>query len=123
MKATELTILEQNKQLEEIFECSPYAIFIHDYEKILNVNKAFLELYGYTNKEEVIEKAPFSTLVMAEDIEVMRGASESAKEGGGAAWSQISGSLKRTRVFFMGKFISPSLSLVRKCTIKSILPT
>ncbi|MEO9485707.1 MAG: PAS domain-containing sensor histidine kinase [Ekhidna sp.] len=78
MTAKELTTLAHKNQFEEIFEHSPYAIFIHDYERILDVNVAFLELYGYESKDEIIGKAPISTLVAPEDIESFKNATETA---------------------------------------------
>lgn len=84
MSITQPIIPDNNKLLEEIFEHSPYAIFIHDFESILNVNNAFLELHGYEKKEEILGKSPLSTLIVPEDIEVIKRATELAEEGDSA---------------------------------------
>lgn len=81
MPATDLATLELKKQFENIFEFSPYAIFIHDLEKITNVNQAFLELHGYAKKEDVIGKSPISTLVHHEDVDLVIYARRTVKEG------------------------------------------
>lgn len=81
MEISESTILEQKKQLEAIFEHSPYAIFIHDTDKIVKVNQAFLKLYGYSNEKEILGKPPLSTLVVTEDIEIVLGVRESVENG------------------------------------------
>lgn len=49
----------QQKKLNSFLEHSPDAIFIHDYNEIVYVNQAFLELYGYENKEDILgQKLP-----------------------------------------------------------------
>ena len=76
MTPNELTIDEQKVRFKEIFEHSPYAVFIHDYNKILDVNAAFLHLYGYDTKKEIIGKSPISALVVPEDIDVCKSSTD-----------------------------------------------
>lgn len=73
--------LALENHFEQIFEHSPYAIFIHDYNQILYVNQAFQELYGYVHKKEIIGSSPISTLVVPEDIDVCKSSTDSAKKG------------------------------------------
>lgn len=79
MTSTELTPL-QRKEWEAIFLSAPYAIFLHDNEQIILVNDAFLTLYGYDSREEVLGKPPFGTLVAPEDIDAMKDATASVIE-------------------------------------------
>lgn len=66
---------------ENIFEHSPYAIFIHDFEKIVNVNQAFLELYLYKDKTEIVGKSAMKSIVFGKDIEIISDAREKGKGG------------------------------------------
>lgn len=100
MEIQESTILKPKKQFEEIFESSPYPIFIHDYQRILNANNAFLELYGFKTKKEIIGKPPFSTLTVPEDIEIIKSATDAAKEGGSTLIPNVRQKKKNQDVFY-----------------------
>ena len=71
IKAQE-ALKESKEQFENLFEYSPYAIFIHDFKKITNVNQAFLDLFKYSKKERIIGQSPLESLVMEEDIPLVR---------------------------------------------------
>ena len=75
----QLTLLKE--QFENLFEFSPYAIFIHDFKKITNVNHAFLELYGYADKDEIIGEPALESVVFPEDIKMVKKARKERKEG------------------------------------------
>lgn len=62
-KLADKKILESKKQFQDLFEYSPDARFIYKDDTIVNVNKSFLELYGYTSKEEIIGKSIGATLI------------------------------------------------------------
>lgn len=60
--------LKQSKEgFENLFESSPNAIFIHDTKRITNVNRAFLEQFGYNKKADIIGSDPLKTVVYPED--------------------------------------------------------
>ncbi|MEQ9404891.1 MAG: PAS domain-containing sensor histidine kinase [Cyclobacteriaceae bacterium] len=81
MSTAKSTALELQKQYENIFEFSPYAIFVHDLREITNVNNAFLRTYGYDSKDEIIGLHPIRTLVFPEDITLIQKARKAVKEG------------------------------------------
>lgn len=66
-KEAELLLKESKGQFESLFELSPYAIFIHDFNKITHVNKAFLNLFGYKEKKYVLGKDVLKTVVDPSD--------------------------------------------------------
>jgi PAS domain S-box-containing protein len=61
-----------NAQFENLFEYSPYAMFIHDFEKITNVNQAFLRLHGYDKKSQLVGRPALETLVHKDDIDYLK---------------------------------------------------
>ena len=80
MPAPKPPLIAQKEQFENLFEYSPYAIFIHDFEKIVKVNKTFLSLFEYKKEEEIIGKPSF-ILVFQEDRKIVEEARKSATEG------------------------------------------
>ncbi len=60
--------LQKSKvQFETLFESFPDAIFIHDFEKITNINSSFKKLFNYPSKEEVLGKVFIDELIYYED--------------------------------------------------------
>lgn len=80
MPTTQPAIVELKEQFEDLFEHSPYAIFIHDYNKTVRVNKTFLDLFGFKRREDIIGK-PTMSIVFKEDYQVIKNAREKVKEG------------------------------------------
>ncbi len=80
MPAAKPPLIAQKEQFENLFEYSPYAIFIHDFKKIVKVNRTFLNLFGYKTEEEISGKPPF-VLVFPEDKEIIEEARKSASKG------------------------------------------
>lgn len=79
MPATKPPLIDRREQFKDLFEYSPYAIFIHDFEKIVKVNRTFLELFGYKKEEEILGKPSF-VLVFPEDKKVIEKARKTAGE-------------------------------------------
>ncbi|MFT6245270.1 MAG: PAS domain S-box-containing protein [Salibacteraceae bacterium] len=65
-KLAEKKILESKKQFQDLFEYTPDARFIYKDDTIVNVNNAFLLLYGYSSKAEIIGKSIRPTLMSPE---------------------------------------------------------
>ncbi|MFT6983274.1 MAG: PAS domain S-box-containing protein [Crocinitomicaceae bacterium] len=65
-KLAEKKILESKKQFQDLFEYTPDARFIYKDDTIVNVNNAFLVLYGYSSKAEIIGKSIRPTLMILE---------------------------------------------------------
>lgn len=57
---------------ENIFEHSPHAIYTHDFNRIINVNQAFLELYRYENKSDIIGKSAMGSIVLDKDPTIIK---------------------------------------------------
>ncbi len=59
MEQTQLALLEQEQNFREIFNANRDAIFIHDSTTgaIVDVNDTMLQLYGYSNKQEIFESS------------------------------------------------------------------
>lgn len=70
---------ESKTQFENLFEHSPNAILIHDFDKITQVNQAFLDMFGYADKGEVVGKSAMNTLVSPEDYEIIKNIKEKLK--------------------------------------------
>ncbi|NRA10893.1 MAG: PAS domain S-box protein, partial [Crocinitomicaceae bacterium] len=62
-KLTEQKLLESKKQFQDLFEFAPDARFIYKDDTIVNVNNAFLNLYGYATKDEIIGELITSVLI------------------------------------------------------------
>ena len=77
MPAPKPTVIAQKEQFENLFEYSPYAIFIHDFKKIVKVNRTFLNLFGYKKKEDILGKPSF-TIVFTEDKKIVEESRKSA---------------------------------------------
>lgn len=67
---------------ENLLEASSYAVFIHNFREIINVNQTFLDLFGYKDKESVVGKKAIEMLVFHEDVKLVDEARERVKEGG-----------------------------------------
>lgn len=106
MPATDNATLEMKKQFENIFEYSPIAIFIHDLEKITNVNHAFLKLYGYETKNRVVGRSPVKTLVFPEDHELITYARSEAREGSSFVIPQVRLLKKNGEIFIAEAHVS-----------------
>ncbi|MEP1094653.1 MAG: PAS domain-containing sensor histidine kinase [Cyclobacteriaceae bacterium] len=106
MPATDDANLELKKQFENIFEYSPIAIFIHDLEKITNVNKAFLEQFKYDTKECVLGKPPIETLLLVDDKDLVTYARRQVKEGSSFVIPQVRFRKKDGEVFLAEAHIS-----------------
>lgn len=65
---------------ESIFEQSPYAIFIHDFDRIVNVNQAFLALYGYESKSDIVGKPAIKSIIFHKDIDIIKNARKVGKQ-------------------------------------------
>ena len=65
-------LIESKLRFELLFESSPNAIFIHDYEVIVNVNQAFLDQFGYQEKSQVIGKNALKTTVLEDDLHIVK---------------------------------------------------
>ncbi|MFT5821157.1 MAG: PAS domain S-box-containing protein [Crocinitomix sp.] len=62
-------VLEESKNsFESLIELSQDAIFILGEEHITQVNQAFLKLFGYNNKEEIIGKLGMEALIHPDDF-------------------------------------------------------
>jgi PAS domain S-box-containing protein len=59
--------LETKLLFESVFENSLDAIFIHDFNKITNVNHKFLNLFGYKTKDEIIGNSPIESIIHPDD--------------------------------------------------------
>ncbi|MFT6503877.1 MAG: PAS domain S-box-containing protein [Crocinitomicaceae bacterium] len=62
-KLAQKKVLESKKQFQDLFEYTPDARFIYKDDTIVNVNNAFLVLYGYSSKAEIIGKSIRPTLM------------------------------------------------------------
>lgn len=71
-KRAHTELRESKEQFENLFEYSANAIFVHDYEKITNVNQAFLYLFGYEDKSAILGRPPLETLVYPGDINLVK---------------------------------------------------
>ena len=67
LKRKEEALRESKEQYENLFESSADVIYIHNFEKITNVNQAFLKQFGYSSKEEILGKQPLETTVHKDD--------------------------------------------------------
>lgn len=56
------------RDFDVLFEALPDSVFIHNFQVITHVNQAFLELYGYTSKEEIIGQPIPDALVHPDDF-------------------------------------------------------
>ncbi len=63
-------------------DTSPYAIFVYDLKKVIEVNQTFLKLFGYKNEEDVNAELELSSLVYFDDLQLIDHAREVAREGG-----------------------------------------
>lgn len=59
------------KDFDVLFEALPDSIFIHNYQVITHVNQAFLDLYGYDSKEEILGKSVPHALVHPDDFQLI----------------------------------------------------
>jgi len=65
-KRAELEIISQKNKLAQLFDNSPVAIaLIDEQNKIININEAFLELFGYT-REELID-VPLNEIIVPKE--------------------------------------------------------
>ncbi|MCH2022450.1 MAG: PAS domain S-box protein [Saprospiraceae bacterium] len=62
-----LQLQKSKVEFETLFESFPDAIFIHNFETITHINEAFLKLFGYKNKDQVIGQLFFNEIVYPED--------------------------------------------------------
>lgn len=69
--ATEQALKQKEAEYVSLFHNSLEAILIHDYNKITQVNAAFLFQLGYLNGEELIGRRPLETIVHPEDIALL----------------------------------------------------
>jgi PAS domain S-box-containing protein len=67
----ELALNRKEIEYVALFHNSLEAILIHDFNKITQVNAAFLFQLGYLNEEELIGRSPLETLVYPEDIALL----------------------------------------------------
>lgn len=58
-------------EYEALFYNSPEAILIHDFDKIIQVNAAFLFQLGYLDEEELTEKKTLTRIIHPEDISLL----------------------------------------------------
>ena len=58
-------------EYEALFYNSPEAILIHDFDKIIQVNAAFLFQLGYLDEEELTEKKTLTRIIHPEDITLL----------------------------------------------------
>ncbi len=63
------TLKESRDLFENLFEYSPFATFIHDFDNVINVNKEFLKLFKYDTKEDILTRSGLGKLVWPEDRE------------------------------------------------------
>ena len=70
-KATQKQLIQSKELFENLFELSPSAILIHDYKKITSVNKAFLRLFRYKDKNEILGMPPLETIVYEKDVKIV----------------------------------------------------
>jgi PAS domain S-box-containing protein len=73
---------ESKNQFESLFELSPDPIFIHDMRYITHVNQAFLKLFGYSTKKEIIGKSALEALPHPDDYKLIRQARDQAEADG-----------------------------------------
>ena len=71
IEKTEKQRSASRKQFKGLFDQSPYAIALHDFDKITHVNKEFLKLFGYEDDADLIGKAPLKTLVHPDDTPII----------------------------------------------------
>jgi PAS domain S-box-containing protein len=80
-KEAELVLKESKVQFESLFELSPYAIYIHDFNKITHVNRAFLDMFEYQDKHEILGKEALETLVDPRDYDTINENRKRLKDG------------------------------------------
>ncbi|PHR21368.1 MAG: hypothetical protein COA38_18870 [Fluviicola sp.] len=66
---TEKKLLVSKEEFQNLFELAPDARLIYKDDVIINVNPSFLNLYGYSSKDEIIGKSVASELVVPNHIE------------------------------------------------------
>lgn len=81
-KETENKFKISSNQFEKLFELSPDAIFIHDTTYITHVNRAFLQLFGYDSKADIIGKPSLETISDPESLDLIQTAREEVKKKG-----------------------------------------
>jgi len=59
------------RDFDVLFEALPDSVFIHDFQVITHVNQAFLDLYGYDSKEEIIGQPIPAALVHPDDFSLI----------------------------------------------------
>lgn len=72
----EKKLTESKRQFKNLFDQSPNAIIIHNFEKITHVNNTFLKIYGYENDKSIIGKSPFETIIHTDDLAIIEKAIE-----------------------------------------------
>tara|TARA_R110001592_G_scaffold58704_2_gene177607 strand:- start:1281 stop:3248 length:1968 start_codon:yes stop_codon:yes gene_type:complete len=72
-------IEDQREQLEVIFDNSPLGIVLSDNGALTKVNKALLDLLGYTHEE--LESLRFEDITHADDLEASKGTMQKIQNG------------------------------------------
>lgn len=68
---TETELRETTKHLKELFELTPDAIVIHNFETITHVNQVYLDLLGFENTETVLGNPMTITQVSPEGTSIV----------------------------------------------------
>jgi len=106
MPATDNATLELKKQFENIFEYSPVAVFVHDIEKITNVNHAFLKQFGYETKASILGKNPMKSLLSQADTDLIAYARRKVRAGTSFVIPQVRFVKKNGDVFLAEAHVS-----------------
>lgn len=106
-KRVENELMVSRKQFKELFEFSPDAVFIHDFEKIIEVNQAFLHMFGYSSKDEVLGRPPKETVVFHEDYHLIQTARNSLKDRDSFKINTIRHVRKGGKPFYAETVVSP----------------
>lgn len=80
LEKAENKLHEIEGQFQNLFELLPDATFIHNFKTITHVNKAFLRLFGYENKEDIIGKPALESVVFADDYPLVKSARKRFKK-------------------------------------------
>jgi len=105
-KQIENQLIELKNQFQNLFEFSPDSILIYHDNIITHVNKAFLDLFGYNSKEEVIGKPTLETLLTPSSYEKIKKTRPKTQKQGFTKTSEIQNIKKDGTIFLTENHVS-----------------